>query len=176
MAQSPDFDVNLFFTGKSKATKKPEYTPVDTPFVTPNWDNILTKSKPKMSDEDFENAIRELARKEASQGILAGTDEKSQLRRDYISVVSPDRKAIYDESMAKTGGKMNSTYSFFDKQGNKSFHYNTQAGMWFLHTTDAENARREKFTEIYMDEFAKYEAEHGKVIGTPTVKHFDAFG
>jgi hypothetical protein len=182
IARIPNFDVTQFLTnGRSKAVEKlqaPEssHTPVNTPFSAPNWGKIPTKSEPKMSDEEFENAIRELARKEASQGILAGTDERSQLRRDYISVVSPDRKAMYDESMTKTGGKMNSTYSFFDALGNKSFHYNKQAGMWFHQSTDAEKARADKFLDIYTQAFSEYEAEHGEVTGTPQVKHFNAYG
>ncbi|MDR1745069.1 MAG: hypothetical protein LBS30_04865 [Planctomycetota bacterium] len=182
IARMPNFDVTKFLSnGKSEAAEKSpasesRYTPVNTPFSAPNWGRIPTKSEPKMSDEEFENAIRELARKEASRGILAGTDEKSRLRRDYISVVSPDRKAMYDESMAKTGGKMNSAYSFFDALGNKSFHYNKQTGMWFHQSTAAEKARADRFLDIYTQAFSEYEAEHGEVVGTPQVKHFNAYG
>ncbi len=186
MAQMHNFDVNKFFgntaagdksatAGKSQLYES-RYNPVNTPFSAPDWGKIPTKSKPRMSDEDFENSIRELARKEASQGILAGTDEKRQLYREYVSVASPDRKAIYNESMAKTGGKMNSTYSFFDKSGNKSFHYNKQSRMWFWQGTAAENARASRFEDIYSQAYQEYEAEFGKVTGNPMIKQFDAYG
>lgn len=177
MARISDFDVNLFFTGKSKPTEKPEYTPIDMPFTAPNWGNIPTKnSNPRMSDEEYENAIRELARKEASQGILASTDEKRKLRVEYMSVASPDRKAIYNDSMAKTGGKMNSTLSFYDKDGKKSFHYNSQARMWFWQGTAEEKARKSRFNDIYTQAFSEYEAEYGEITRNPHVKHFNAYG
>lgn len=186
MARMQNFDANKFFGtpaagGKSASEGaallyESRYNPVNTPFSAPDWGKIPTKSKPRMSDEDFENAIRELARKEASQEILAYTDEKSQLYREYVSAVSPDRKAIYNESMAKTGGKMNSTFSFFDKSGNKSFHYNKQSGMWFWQGTAAESARASKFEDIYTQAYQEYEAEFGKVIGNPQIKQFDAYG
>lgn len=41
------------------------FKPVDIKFTKPNWDNIMTKrDKPTMSEEEFEEAIKELARKE----------------------------------------------------------------------------------------------------------------
>ncbi|MDR1753482.1 MAG: hypothetical protein LBR74_01055 [Eubacterium sp.] len=186
MARMQNYDVKKLL-GANSSDSQPEsaeksqlfesrYNPVNTSFSAPNWNQIPTKSKPKISDEEFENAIRELARKEASQGILAGTDAQIKLCREYVSVVSPDRKAIYNESMAKTGGKMNSTYSFFDKLGNKSFHYNKSAGMWFWQGTSAEKARKAQFTDIYTQAYQEYEAEHGKVIGTPRVKQFNIYG
>ncbi len=45
------------------------FKPVDIKFTKPNWDNIMTKrDKPAMSEEEFEEAIKELARKEFSTG------------------------------------------------------------------------------------------------------------
>lgn len=40
------------------------FKPVAIKFTKPNWDNIMTKrDKPAMSEEEFEEAIKELARK-----------------------------------------------------------------------------------------------------------------
>jgi hypothetical protein len=158
---------------EDKSVYESRFTPVDTPFVSPDFGGAIpTKSQPKMSDEQYENAIRELAREEASKGILAGTEGQRRLMREYVSVASPDRQAIYNQSMAKTGGKMNATYSFYDKLGNKSFHYNKGSSMWFWQGTSAEKAHKDRFTEIYTEAYTEYEAEHGKVKGTPRVDKF----
>ena len=40
------------------------FKPVDINFTKPNWDTIMTKrDKPAMSEEEFDEAIKELARK-----------------------------------------------------------------------------------------------------------------
>ena len=45
------------------------FKPVDIQFTKPNWDNIMTeRDKPAMSEEEFEEAIKELARKEFATG------------------------------------------------------------------------------------------------------------
>ena len=45
------------------------FTPTDRPFTKPNWDNIMTKrDKPAMSEAEFDEAIKELARKEFATG------------------------------------------------------------------------------------------------------------
>ena len=45
------------------------FKPVDINFTKPDWNNIMTKrDKPAMSEEEFEEAIKELARKEFSTG------------------------------------------------------------------------------------------------------------
>ncbi len=41
--------------------------------------------------------------------------------------VSPDRKAIYESSMRKTGGKMNAACMFWDSNGNKTLSYNPES-------------------------------------------------
>ncbi len=132
----------------------------------PDWNVIPTRGTPKMSDDEFEQAIKDLARKEASQGILAGTKERQQLTREYISVVSPDRKAWF------AGG----TPSAVGTKGNPNkpqMHYNHSVGGWMWQGTPAENDRMARFNDIYRQAFADYEAEHGKVVGTPTVKYLN---
>ena len=45
------------------------FKPVDINFTKPNWDTIMTKrDKPAMSEEEFDEAIKELARKEFATG------------------------------------------------------------------------------------------------------------
>ena len=45
------------------------FTPTDRPFNKPNWNDIMTKrNEPYMSEKEFENSIKELARKEFSTG------------------------------------------------------------------------------------------------------------
>lgn len=178
ISRMASFDIAKFLSnGKAKEpeTPAPAIASVaapafNLPFSGPDWNKIPTKSEPKMSEAEFEAAIRELAVKEASQGILAGTEEKSRLRRDYISVVSPDRKAIYAAGPAKGGN------TFLDAEGNKAFHYNKMSNMWFYQSTDAEKERAAKFLDIYTRAFSEYEAEHGEVVGNPQVTRFNAYG
>lgn len=70
------------------------FKPVDMEFTKPNWDNIMTKrDKPAMSEEEFEEAIKELARKE----FATGKRDDAAYRRlcmQHGETVSPDRKAI----------------------------------------------------------------------------------
>jgi len=58
-----------------------------------HWSEILSKSPPKMSDEEFLYKARELARIDFSKGEREGP-EIGKLVNDYISVVSPDRKSL----------------------------------------------------------------------------------
>jgi len=81
----------------------------------PDWNKIYTKSKPAMSDEEFEKAISALAvefTKKSTEIENSGKskavinsmldklkneydDKKANLELQYVSVVSPDRKAAY---------------------------------------------------------------------------------
>ena len=68
------------------------FKPVDINFTKPNWDTIMTKrDKPAMSEEEFDEAIKELARKEKALAEAAallvlrkkadaiwGTDEEDE--------------------------------------------------------------------------------------------------
>ena len=80
------------------------FKPVDIQFTKPNWDNIMTKrDKPAMSEEEFEKAIKELAQKEFATGKRDDAAYR-KLCMQHGETVSPDRKAIYESSMRKTGG------------------------------------------------------------------------
>ncbi len=69
--------------------------------------------------------------------------------------VSPDRKAIYESSMRKTGGKMNAACMFWDNNGNKTLSYNPESRNWKAISTEEEFARARVFTSIYNDELAR---------------------
>lgn len=85
--------------------------------------------------------------------------------------VSPDRKAIYEESMKKTGGKMNGACMFWDSKGNKTLTFNSESGNWHHISTEAEFARARQFTSIYNDELKRLSNEYGeKARGTVSLK------
>lgn len=138
------------------------FTPTNRPFNAPNWNEIKTKSsKPAMSEKEFDTAIRELARKEFS------SDKKDhgaiqKLVKQFQEVASPDRKAIYEESMRKTGGKMNAACMFYDSKGNQSFTWHPLTGRWSTFATDGERSRAQEFYSIYNDELKRLNAEYGE--------------
>ncbi len=138
------------------------FKPVDISFPKPNWNNIMTKrDKPAMSEEEFEEAIKDLARKEFAAGKR---DDKAyrELCMRHGETVSPNRKAIYDASMKKTGGKMNAACMFWDSKGNKTLSYNPESRNWKAISTEAEFDRARKFTSIYNDELARLKNEYGE--------------
>ncbi len=138
------------------------FTPTDRPFNKPNWDNIMTKrEKPAMSDSEFAEEIKELVRKDFSAG-KRDHDAYKKLCMKYCETVSPDRKAIYESSMKKTGGKMNAACMFWDESGNKTLSYHPTEGRWDSISTEAEFARARKFTAIYNDELKRLTDEYGE--------------
>ena len=138
------------------------FTPTDRPFTKPNWDNIMTKrDKPAMSETEFSDAIKELARKEFSSGKRDDA-AYTKLCMKYGETVSPDRKAIYEKSMKKTGGKMNAACMFWDDNGNKTLSYHPITGKWDSISTEAEFARARQFTSIYNDELKRLSERYGE--------------
>lgn len=138
------------------------FKPVNISFTKPNWDNIMTKrNKPAMSEEEFEEAIKELARKEFSTGKRDDAAYR-KLCMQHGETVSPDRKAIYESSMKKTGGKMNAACMFWDAKGNKTLSYNPVSRNWKAISTDEEFARARQFTSIYNDELTRLKKEYGE--------------
>ncbi len=138
------------------------FTPTDRPFNAPNWNNIATKQgSPAMSEEEFENSIKELARKEFSSD---NKDHKAiqGLMRKYQSVVAPDRKAIYENSMKKTDGKINAACMFWNSTGDKSLAWHPITGRWSVFPTEEEQDRTRLFYSIYNDELERLNAEYGE--------------
>ena len=112
------------------------FKPVDINFTKPNWDTIMTKrDKPAMSEEEFDEAIKELARKEFATG-KRDDDAYRKLCMQHGETVSPDRKAIYESSMKKTGGKMNAACMFWNSKDNKTLSYNPESRNWKAISTD----------------------------------------
>ncbi len=138
------------------------FQPVDLPFTKPDWSQIMTKrDKPAMSEEEFTQAIKDLAEKEFRTGKR---DDKAyrELCMRHGETVSPDRKAIYNASMKRTGGKMNAACMFWDANGNKSLSYNPESRNWKAISTEAEFARAREFTSIYNQELARLKQEYGQ--------------
>lgn len=59
---------------------------------------MTKRDKPAMSEEEFDEAIKELARKEFATG-KRDDDAYRKLCMQHGETVSPDRKAIYESSM-----------------------------------------------------------------------------
>lgn len=137
------------------------YTPTNRPFVQPDWNDIPTKTdKPAMSDDEFQETIKELARKDFSSGKRDHASFKS-LCTKYVSPYSPDRKSIYENSMQKTGGKMNAACMFWDNKGKQSFFWHPD-GFWSASFSEAELTRAREFTSIYVDELKRLQSEYGE--------------
>lgn len=138
------------------------FKPVDISFPKPDWDNIMTKrEQPAMSEEEFEEAIKDLARKEFADGKRDDAAYR-KLCMQHGETASPDRKAIYESSMRKTGGKMNAACMFWDSRGNKTLSYNPVSRNWKAISTDGEFARAREFTSIYNGELARLKKEYGE--------------
>ncbi|MCL1845294.1 MAG: hypothetical protein FWF77_05270 [Defluviitaleaceae bacterium] len=63
---------------------------------------ILSRSEPKMSDEEFEQRIAEIAKRDHAAGRRRSQDPNSEIRvleRSFISVVSPDREGIINNAL-----------------------------------------------------------------------------
>lgn len=122
---------------------------------------MTKRDKPAMSEEEFTQAIKELAQKEFRTGKR---DDKAyrELCMRHGETVSPDRKAIYNASMKRTGGKMNAACMFWDVSGNKSLSYNPESRSWKAISTEAEFARAREFTSIYNQELARLKQEYGQ--------------
>jgi hypothetical protein len=132
--------------------------------LQPDWNRIPSKNA-TMSDEEFEEAIRALALADAERGmkmgnagkgILAGEMAYCKLLTEYISVVSPDRKAAYENF----SGKGDTVYGSF----NQEMLTRGSDGVWqCYYLTKEEMARSSKFGTIYLNAMKEYEAEHGQI-------------
>jgi hypothetical protein len=61
---------------------------------------MLSKSKPKMSDEEFEKKIIELAKRDQAAGRFYSKDDYFKtLQNSFISVASPDREGMINNAL-----------------------------------------------------------------------------
>jgi len=79
---------------KSNKVSIPTWNPVRTVFNRlANYKDLLSRSAPLMSDEEFMERAKEQAQKDFSNNVFQGS-ELCALQRAFISVVSPDRVGI----------------------------------------------------------------------------------
>jgi len=72
----------------------------------PNFKNAaingaFTKKEPSMSDEELKEAIAKTAKEDAAKGEFQNTNAFLNLKKEYISSVSPDREGIITDSTKK---------------------------------------------------------------------------
>ena len=178
-AKMENFDINKILGTEKSKTKSAgtnpsraeadvllqadQYTPSNTFFIQPNWNHMISKSDPIMSDEDFEKAIWDMAWQDAANGLSRMSNpDVAKMRGAYVSVVSPDRKAAFAQTMAQTGGKLPINQIIFGSDGKRLMHYSPN-GFWLPRNTPQELSRMANFNRIYQEAYAAYEAEHGKV-------------
>jgi hypothetical protein len=125
-----------------------------------------TKISPRMSDSEYEEAIREQAIKdfESGAGIMKSTDTRN-LQKEYVSVISPDRRGIINSAMraikqsAKKGNTGYATFGTFkDLSGTVVANYSSNSG-WFAMGTNDEFERDARFWAIYRETYMKLEAQ-----------------
>lgn len=136
------------------------FTPSNLTFSPPNWDKIATKRAPEHPDEYYFDRARALARKVFATGEH-NEEESRALYRGFISSVSPDRKAIYEETMARTGGKMPASSMFWDHEGNRTLSYEYDYGTYTAITTSNEFSRARALSSVYLDEMNKLYDKYG---------------
>ncbi|GBU26471.1 hypothetical protein R83H12_03169 [Fibrobacteria bacterium R8-3-H12] len=119
----------------------------------PDWDYGIPSKDTAMSEEEFEEAIKELALKVAEKGAALGNAaegrtayrfEEAKLMTKYLSTVSPDRKTAYE----------NNSYQELMVYAN---------GSWTTKFTPDELTRSAKFYEIFNNTIKEYEAENGQI-------------
>ena len=140
----------------------------------PDWTYMPTKSEPAMSETEFEDAIKSLALEYAERATEIGNSGKSnsminkelynlnrefewkeaRLSTSFISAVSPDRKALYDNYDGKEPW-------IYGNNGKISMDPGT--GTWTWYPTEEEEARISKYSQIYGETLRAYEAEHGQI-------------
>lgn len=143
--------------GQGNMVKLPNYTKESVQF------DYLSKSNPAMSEKEFEEAIKKLAEKNAAAGIDEDVgDDYFKLAQQYVSVVSPDRKAIIAGAKPSTvpSGLNYDIASAYDDKGQLVATYNPSKG-WSNRFTAEEKARNEKFDQIYWNAYNAYVKEHG---------------
>lgn len=104
--------------------------------------------------------MRELARKAFATDEI-DTKESQDIVRGYSSAYSPDRKAIYESVMQKTGGKMPASSMFFDEQGRSTLSYEFDYGTYSTISTPEEFSRAREIYSYYFDEMDRLSTKYG---------------
>jgi hypothetical protein len=148
--QDANSEVLLYFLGAKDMAK-----PRATSLPQPNFSRFdcCTKTTPTMSEEQYKEAIIELAKKDVASGKCSTSGNNNfefmSLKKSFVSVVSPDRRSIIAAASRKLVEKGEVTFAEFrDNTGNIIASYCPTNG-WTMSGTSAENARDVKFDAIY---------------------------
>lgn len=121
--------------------------------------DYLTKSTPAMTEARFEAAIKKLAEKNAANGVVENVgDDYFELASAYVSVASPDRKAIIAAASSTTlvSNKVNyDVANAYDDNGQIVATYNPTKG-WINKFTSEEKARNAQFDTLYWNAYNAY--------------------
>lgn len=160
--------------------------------------NMRTKGQCKLSEKELVEKITELAHRDAAagknsqyaesfHGIRQGSAEWRKLKDDFVSLDSPDRRGIIQNTLSHLAGRVNSMQlkgdgrfdlfkilfnnckkfgpdvsvnfvSFRDEQGNEIAHY-SEANGWQLLPTPAEGVRNNAFNALWKQALADAQAE-----------------
>ncbi len=145
-------------------------TPINFIAPTPNWNKIPTKSNaPKKSDAELTEEIKDLARR-TFVSKKHNRKEYNDLKRQFLSKASPDRKKIFEDNKKTLGGKMNGALAYFSSENEPVLLYHTE-GHYLPITTDAEWGRNREFNNIYNGELSRLESKYGeKKVDFETIK------
>lgn len=137
----------------------------DLQSIPPDQRPLTKANPPEMSEEDFENAIKELARKHAEGGDRNGmlNEDYIELRHSYTSVVSPDREGLINNAAKTMSVPANMDYNaanVYDEKGDVCATYNQHG--WNSYLTKDEAARSNQFYSIYKSAFDEALATKGE--------------
>lgn len=150
--------------------------------------SYCTKTTSSMSDDKFKEAIAEQAKKDQAAGKYQNSVETRRLQKQYVSVVSPDRKGLITDGLTKifknknpqpktlnlidlifgeakyekVDGKLNYA-EFYDNNGDHVASYSN--GGWTFYGTKAEFSRESEFCGIYREAWGNA----AKAASIPTV-------
>ncbi len=127
----------------------------------PDWTKIPTRTMAsKKDDVELAKDIRAIARK-----LFTKNQNKDEaylnLKKEFISKVSPDRIKIYEENKRNLAGNMNAALSYFTEEDELVLAYYPN-GRWILFTTEEERARNQLFNDIFNREIDRIQVQLGK--------------
>jgi len=145
----------------------------------PDWAYMPTKSEPAMSETEFEDAIKSLYLEYAERATEIGKSGKSasminkelynlnrefewkegKLKTSFVSVASPDRKALYAQYDGSNYAVYGNEPNFLGRR--ELMDYGPSG--WACYPTSAEMERISKYYQIRKETLDTYEAEHGQI-------------
>lgn len=123
---------------------------------------IMTKSAPRMSDDEYAEKIKEMAKRDFENGNWADDNpEFMRLQKEYISVASPDRKSLFAQALAQWRNGPNSGVRWDAKVisgGEVCGYYDINGGTWSAAMTKQEVSRQSQFHSIYVNAWREAKA------------------